>query len=158
MMPRSKNVNTYPEAYWKICERCAVGKEDFQMDVSTTQKALSVQGQFYAFRGALRKEYDEVKKLGRDPAWEAKLKAFVEFSANTVCWVDRPDPHNPIQELLPAKLRFMHRDKTPANEILEQMLATGARSQVQVADDAEKSMKEFLDKVDPKLRPGGVPE
>lgn len=154
-MPRSKNVNTYPEAYWKICERCAVGKEEFQIEVSTVRKALSLQGQFYAFRGALRKEYDNVSAKGKDPDWEAKLKAYVEFSANTVCWVDRPDPNNPAGQLVPAKLRFMHRDKTPTNELLEQILATG-RTPAKVVDDAEKSMQEFLNKVDPKLRPRGA--
>lgn len=150
-MPRSKSVNTYPPQLWTICERCAVGKEEFELEVPTVTKALSVQGQFYAFRGALRREYDRVAALGKDQAWEDKLKAYIEFSSLTVCWVDRPGKNDPVRQMTsPAKIRFMHRDKTPASELLEKALQTG-RTPAQIADDADRSIEELLGKINPKL-------
>jgi hypothetical protein len=149
-MPRSKSVNTYPAALWKICERCAVGKEEFQLEVPSIQKALSLQGQFYAFRGALRREYDSVAARGKDEAWAEKLKAFVEFSSQTVCWVDRPGKTADLMRQFEGavKVRFTHRDNTPTSELLDKLLETG-RGPGQVVDDAERSLQEMLGKVDP---------
>ena len=151
-MPRSKSVNTYPKALWQICERCAVGKEEFQMDMPSIQKALSLQGQFYAFRGALRKEYDAVAKLGKDPAWADRLKAFVEFSGQTVCWVDRPGATDVMRQFEgTVKLRLTHRDNTPASELLDKMLETGRRP-TEIMDDADKSLQDLLGKVNPVVK------
>jgi hypothetical protein len=148
-MPRSKNVNTYPKALWQICERCAVGKEEFAVEVESIQKALSLQGKFYAFRGALRQEYERVAGKKKDPAWEEKLQAYLEFSAQTVCWVDRPGPHDLGRQLVgPAKVRFVHRDNTPSSELFDRILASG-RTQGEVADKMDESIQELLGKLHP---------
>ena len=47
-----------------------------------------------------------------------------------------------------VKVRFTHRDNTPASELLEKLLETG-RTPGQVVDDAERSLQEMLGKVDP---------
>ena len=141
-MPRAKALNTYPPAYWKICQRCAVGKEVFEHEVESITQALSLQGQFYAFRGALHKAYDHSLVRPIDPEQQAKIKATLEFCELTVCWVDRPQAG---AEPGPVKVRFMHRDNTPAAQLLSKFLDNG-RPQADVQDaDIEESAASLLE-------------
>lgn len=139
-MPRIRALKTYSSEFWDIIEGCAERHEDFQIETATITEALTMQGKFYSFRGALRREV-EAAMLNPDkyPDRERNRIALAQ-AENTLCWVDRKN--------MPSSVRFCHKDESPTSVFLRKMIANKKQTPLpeiteqQLAESAQRLLKQ----------------
>jgi hypothetical protein len=127
-MPRARTLNSYPDELWQIVEGAALRNEKFTVPCADWRDAARFQGQFYAFRGALRRELDALT-LRPDSelhGWRQRVEQTLRQCEKVVCWFDRTaggDPH----------VVYMSKGQTPHALALRKVLSQG---QVSAPDDA----------------------
>lgn len=140
-MPRSRSIHTYPQSFWTMLEQAATAKKSFEFDVKTIPEGLSMQGKFYAFRGALVKEQARLSIMGPASGEAAVHKERVDrtlrFSQEVVCFVDRDT----------LKVHIMHRDETPEAKLFEEALVRGGGKKLedQLSESARRIMEQTTD-------------
>lgn len=117
-MPRPRALSSFPRQFWDITARTALKKEVFRTTVPTRGAAASLQGRFYAFRGALKREVDrthaEPARYG--PGEVDSIRDAYAMACSVVLWWDKK------QTVPPIEVKFIHRDLTRESLILVEML------------------------------------
>lgn len=136
-MARAKALNTYPATLWELVQKCAVDGQSFSQPIPNVRAGLSLQGQFYAFRVALRREIEHTPDTPANAEILAKYRATLEMAEKTVCWVDKT--HNTVN--------FCARDQTPLAHTLAGMLERPIDLPQARDAEIEKSQAELLKKL-----------
>lgn len=143
-MPRARHLSNYPPAYWEICERAAIRQDTISHVVSDHRAAQRLQGKFYAFRQAVRRELDLIKL--RPTEYEAQhvesVKNLWQWVQVVVCWFDRATPAE-----APTTVCFMHRDQTPEARMLQNMLDENPASQAAPTAKVDESLARLQEKL-----------
>lgn len=129
-MPRSKKLSTYPRELSTIVEKVSLENRGFEVPIDSWREAAQMQGRFYAFRGAIKRELDEALKKGEDAVAIAQLKDLARWADDTVCWYDRLAGTEMV-------VRYINRSQTPEARKLRKMLEGGGRVEEGNVLDAE---------------------
>lgn len=131
-MPRIRALKTYSNEFWDIIQGCAERHERYSLEVDTITEALTMQGKFYSFRGALRREVDAAIK-NPDAAYDRdRNKIALAQAENTLCWIDRKE--------VPVKVSFVHKDESPTSITLRKMIAN--RRETELPEDVQRQLQE----------------
>lgn len=144
-MPRARALSSYPPAFAEIVERAAVGGDTLTQTVVNKKAAQRLQGKFYAYRQAVRRELDMVtlKPAEYEPQHAEAVRNLWQWVQVTVCWFDRALPDD-----LPVAVSFMHRDRTPEAQMLQNILdANRRRVAGPVTDKLAESQRRLLEKL-----------
>jgi hypothetical protein len=127
-------------------ERTGVKRETISMEVADHRAAQRLQGKFYAYRQAVKRELD-LAKVQSDKLTDEQLqqlKDLWEWVQVTVCWFNRATPREAA-----TTVSFMHRDCTPEARMLEDMLAANPETTPAPKPDEEASLQRLLEKLSP---------
>ena len=129
-MPRSRSIDSYPESFWKIVEDAATKKQTFEFPFKDRLEGVQLQGKFYGFRGALKREALRLAVLlpADNPKRLRAETAAVQIQ-QIVCHVDR----------VTGTTKIMHRDETPEAKMFEEaLLRAGSQTRDQELSEAAK--------------------
>lgn len=142
-MPRPKNLASYPDEMFALIEGCALRGAVFERPVGSWEEAARVQGRFYAFKGALKRERDRLVGRAGQEQLLARLEEQLRWAGATVCWYDRLG----TQELV---VKYMNKDQTPEARALRKMLQSSREPAIQeIAGQAADSLARILEKAGP---------
>lgn len=149
-MPRAKALNAYPDEFWEIVEGCAIRNEEYKIEVTGWREAMRLQGQFYSFRGALRREIEALAKRPADSTgalagWKARVDATLRNCEKTVCWFNRLGV---VSDKDPVIVHYMNKAQTPQAKALRGMLA-GAKPSVtpNVSESVNESAQRLMERI-----------
>jgi hypothetical protein len=123
-----------------------VMRQTVSSEVADHRAAMRLQGKFYAYRQAIKREL-MLTKLHPDqytPEQVQQLKDLWDWSQVTVCWFNRSSPPE-----APTTVSFMHRDSTPEAQMLDEMLKQNPETVPTSKPAEEESLKRLLEKLEP---------
>lgn len=144
-MPRARALSAYPPEFWEIMERTGVRRDTITYPVVNHRSAMRLQGKFYAFRQAIKRELDSMKvHPGRfTPEQQGQVLDLWNWAQMTVCWFDRNSDADAT-----TLVSFMHRDNTPEAQMLRQMLNANPASEVPLSTGRiDASLERLLEKL-----------
>ena len=144
-MARARSLSAYPPVFAEIMERVGVRQDTITQSVLGHRAAMRLQGKFYAYRQAVKRELALAKLKGAEytPEQVEALINLWQWVQVTVCWFDRNSPPEGI-----TQVSFMHRDKTPEALLLRQMLdANPITDAPQSTANIDASLGKLLDKL-----------
>lgn len=158
-MPRAKNWTQYPPQYLELIEHIGEGVKSSTIELESTEQALKLRGQYYAFTGALRRARKEFEAL--------QLRRAGELAEHGKAWTPIHPELKRAAELSVAAdavqcnlrgnfLTFMHKSLTWQSSCLEKAIEgavekAGAKANI-LNDAAEAAAKRMLEKLG-----GGMP-
>jgi hypothetical protein len=145
-MARARALSSYPPAFWDIMERTGVRRQTVSSEVADHRAAMRLQGKFYAYRQAIKREL-MLTKVHPDQYTAEKIQQLNDlwdWSQVTVCWFNRSSP--PEQ---PTTVSFMHRDNTPEAQMLNEMLRQNPETVPEIKPAEQASLDRLLEKLDP---------
>lgn len=140
-MPRSRSIDSYPANFWQIVEDAATKKQTFEFPFEQPLDGLRLQGKFYGFRGALKREALRLSMvLPADDPKRLKAEAAAKQIQEIVCFVD----------LKARSTKIMHRDETPEAKMFEEAIKrAGLKTREQELAESAKRLIEQLQAKDP---------
>jgi len=119
-MPRSRELEQYPDQYLEFTERAGLG-EEIKIVIPEVKKALSLRAQYYAFVGALKKKRyfleAQPQKLTQD---EQRVIDIAQLSYKVICQVESLGDGTSV-------LKWVNREASWQSQLLSQATIEGAK-------------------------------
>jgi hypothetical protein len=152
-MPRARALSSYPPAFWEILERVVVKGDVISQTLADHRAAQRLQGKFYAFRQAIKRELQmtEIKPEAYTKAQVEMIQSLMSWANTCVCYFDRATPREE-----PTVVSFMHRDRTPEAQMLQNMLDSNPSNDPADTDKIAASARRVmarLEEVDSATKP-----
>jgi hypothetical protein len=129
-MPRSRQPTSYPDELWDICEKVALGGEQFKIPVPH-KRALSLRGLFHAFKSSIKREGEKIRLRQMRSAVDERILQLADVIDQVVCFINedglqflhRSQSRYAVELRLAEKLpgAALAIDQKAADQLLEQM-------------------------------------